>query len=479
MEHPRVIFVASELNPIAKVGGLADVVGALPKALTNFGVHVAVVLPFYDAIDRKRFSIQPTATEFPVTFGSVQETVHVYRTTIPATRIPVILLENPRFFSGKTIYGSDSAFAETFQEIQRFIFFSFAAAEYIQRLPQAPHIVHAHDWHAGLVSSILKTHGLSIPTILTIHNLGNPGKWNEQEVRNFAGTHLDLTDDDATDGSINLLAHGIRSADWVTTVSPTYAKEILTPEYGEGMEMFLRTRKDRLVGILNGIDTELFSPKTDSQIAATYSSDSVERKEINKRALQRECTLPESNALLCGIVSRLTADQKGIDLVIAAIPELLKFNLQLVILGTGKKKLEQALKAAAKKYPNLVAKLTFDSALAQRIYAGCDTFLMPSRFEPCGLGQQIALRYGTLPIVRDTGGLHDTVRSHTRRDGTGFLFPDCTSVSLTHAVRIAHDLYHSNKPRWKTMMRNAMAQDVSWNKSAAEYLHLYQRAMVS
>ena len=479
MHHPNVLFVTAELNPLAKVGGLADVAGALPKALFDQGIDVQAVLPLYDVIDRDAFDVEPTGESFTVAFGDVSETVSVYSATIPGSSVPIILLDNPTYLGNGGVYGSKTAIAGTFKEIQRFAFYSFAIAEYVKQLEAQPEIIHCNDWHTALVPSVLKLRGLEkIRTIETIHTMGNQGPWNERELREFVGDGIDLSDDNDTDGVVRILVNGIKSADWVTTVSPTYAQEMLTPEYGAGVHEFLQKKQGRTAGILNGIDTEVFSPASDPDIVQQYTLKTLDQKKANKEALQRELKLPQTDAVLYGLVSRLTIEQKGIDIILDSLPELAKLNAQFVFLGTGEEILEKRLREASEEYPNVAAKLDFDAVLAQHIYAGSDAFLMPSRYEPCGLGQMIAMRYGTIPVVRDTGGLHDTVPPHTSEDGRGFVFTDSTPAAFTKIIQTATDVYHNDHKRWMELVHNGMSTDFSWEASAREYIHLYDQVMI-
>lgn len=479
MQHPKILFASSEVTPVAKVGGLGDVAAALPKALALHGADVEVILPLYDIVDRTLYDIQPTGIELNVRFGNVSERVAIYRTTIPESSVPLVLLENSRFFGGGGVYGTKTSIAGTFQEIKRFAFFSFAIAEYIASCSKRPQIVHCNDWHTSLVASALKVRGISnIRSLLTIHTMGNQGPWSEQELREFVGPNVDLTDDNDMDGIVRLLVHGIKTADWITTVSPTYAQEILTSEYGEGVHPFLQQKRSRLSGILNGIDVAVFNPANDPNIPRNYTLESISEKQINKHALQRELGLPETDAILFGLISRLTTKQKGIDLALDALPILSHRNAQFVLLGSGESPLERRARELDKQYPNVAARLEFDAALAQRIYAGCDAFMMPSRFEPCGLGQMIAMRYGTLPVVRDTGGLHDTVPDYTSEDGRGFVFRKPTASAFVEQMNACMDVYEHDHARWMELVRNAMTADFSWEASALEYLHLYEQVMV-
>ncbi|MBI2644259.1 MAG: glycogen synthase [Candidatus Wildermuthbacteria bacterium] len=464
----KILFAASECTPIAKVGGLGDVIGALPKALATFdvalakeGCDVRIVLPKYREIDLTKEKVEHISS-----FSYRGEEIKVYRGTLPGSSVPLYLLENERYFGENGIYFERTAFVGSWKEIARFLFFSELVGEFLPSVQWTPDIVHCNDWHTAAIPYFLKRKGIEAKTLLTIHNLANQGKWDEQQIREF----LQITNEQEFPQG-NILRQGIISADLLNTVSPSYAKEILTKEYGEGLEDILRPRKKDLFGIVNGIDVERFNPATDPDLKSKYSLKNPELKKENKRYLQQIIGLPvDSSMPLFGFIGRLTS-QKGIDLILETIPFLRETNCQLAVLGVGGKEYEDGLETAAKNFPqNISSHIKFDAVLAQQIYAGVDFFLMPSKFEPCGLGQMIAMRYGTIPIVRKTGGLGDTVE-HGK---TGILFEEYNSQQLLSALKKALELYRNEK-KMQNMIACAMNQDFSWQKSAKKYLQLYQK----
>lgn len=483
MQQPRLLFLAAELNPFAKVGGLADVVGALPKALKKQGVDVRIMIPKYGMIDPKQYPMQRVLRRVPVKFYNRTYTVDVYTTRLPGTSITVYLIDQKHFFDTGGVYYSKTAFVGTFKEVERFLFFGRAALESLPRLGWKPNILHCHDWHTAFIPVWLKTvyccdnsFYASLRTLYTIHNLANQGISNLKvlKVAQVSRKALPSLERDARNNDIDLMVQGILTSDALNTVSPTYAREILTPEFGEHLDPVLRLRKRDLYGIVNGIDTEVFNPETDSHIPQRYSTQSFDRKKINKEALQRLCGFEmDSRVPIFGIVSRLT-NQKGLDLVLALRRELAQFPLQLVILGTGDPKIERSLATLAKRLAHKMRVfLKFDAKLAQTIYAGSNFFLMPSRFEPCGLGQMIAMRYGTPPVVRATGGLADTVQ-HSK---TGIVFHEYTPQALLAALRTALRLYQ--QPRYIAMAKAGMRKDLSWERSAQVYMRLYRKLLIS
>lgn len=493
MLNLKVLFIASELTPIAKVGGLGDVAGALPLALKKLGVDIRVALPKYGIIDDKKYPSKLEIKNIKVKIGGKKELVNLYSTLIPKSNVPLYLIDNQKYFGSQGVYGSKTAFVESVNEMHKFIFFSESILKIFEPLKWQPDIIHCNDWHTGILPLLIKISSLKIhpvksprsgelakgelfnrvKTIFTIHNLANQGVWNTKEIFNFLGVtgleHPNLKKRDKK-GDFNLMQQGILNADLINAVSPAYAKEILTPEYGCSLEKNLKKRKSDLYGIVNGIDTNFFNPETDPEIKSNYSIKNLDKKIENKLSLQKELGLTENkNFPLMGIVSRLTY-QKGIDLIIKILPDLVKLNCQLVVLGEGQTSYQEDLLKLAKKYPkNISSQIKFDASLAQKIYAGSDIFLMPSLFEPCGLGQLIAMRYGTVPVVRSTGGLKDTVNSKN-----GFIFKKSDESELLKTIKKSLAVY--KKPAdWRKLQINGMKQDFSWNKSAKEYIKLYNR----
>jgi starch synthase len=472
----RILFVASEGLPFSKTGGLADVIEALPKTLVAGGHEVAVVLPRYKKTPSK---------------GAV-----VARPAIPlgaGLRNPAILdggrvngvqyffVDDPEYFDRDQIYGT--AKGDYPDNAERFCEFSRAAIEIAGQVWK-PDVIHCHDWQSALVPVLLRTQDegdaqlRSLPVVLTIHNMGYQGVF-PREALLRAGLPDSLFHMNGLEfyGKVNYLKGGLLFADRLTTVSPKYAEEIQTPEYGHGLEGVVRGRADRLSGILNGADYTVWDPEHDKLIAARYSAGDFSGKWECKQDLLQEFGLPEGNLErpVAGIVSRF-ADQKGFDLLEEVADELLEEELAIVALGAGDAKHERKLRNLARRFPARMAlKIAYDNTLAHKVEAGSDLFLMPSRYEPCGLNQIYSLRYGTVPVVRATGGLDDTVESFDEGSGqgTGFKFREYSGPALLQAVREALAVYE-NKAAWRRLQTRGMAKDYSWNASAAEYGRLYQ-----
>jgi len=479
----KILFAASECAPYAKVGGLADVVASLPKALIDYGQNIGIVLPRYEGINLKKYQFKLISV-----FNFKKEKVKVFQGKLEKTNIPVFLLENDKFLSRGEIYPSKN-FENGFFSIKRFLFFSQLVLELVFRGIFEPDIIHCHDWQTAFIAPLLKikfrdflkkspnlAKKTKIKTILTIHNLPYQGEWNPEAVFNFLGfkgDELDTFQIRDKSGDFNILQQGILNADIITTVSPNYAKEILSKEFGEELYEDLRRRKKDLYGILNGIDTELYNPKTDKNLKVNYSAKDFQKKNINKLELQRILGLPENlEAPLFGFIGRLTG-QKGIDLIIDSLPELIKLNCQIVILGAGEKDYEQKIIRILKIAPqNISINIKFDSVLAQKIYGGADFILIPSRFEPCGLVQMIAQRYGTVPIARATGGIVDSVEDKV----SGFLFKEFKKDEFLKAIKEGLSFYFQ-KRKWLKIVKNAMKKDFSWKKSAKKYLKIYHKLL--
>lgn len=469
----KVLFAASEMAPVAKVGGLGDVIGSLPKALRKIGVDARVIVPFYENIKKeKELKIEFLGNVF-VKLSKEKERAGIFKTRVGG--VEVFLIENKKYLSAGEIYFSSTAFISRFAEIERFLFFSAAAAEILRNgaLPFKPDVVHANDWHTGALISFLKTAALPLKTVFTVHNLGNQGKWNAEEVEKFFGKKNIFR---RFGSDFNFMAEGISSAGAITTVSPSYAKEILTKQYGENLENILKARKKHLKGILNGVDYDFFNPAKDDFLFKKYSLKNSAAKEANKLAFQKRFGL-ETGAKIpfFGMVSRLTG-QKGVSIILAVCGDFVeKYGCQFAFLGTGEPNYEKELTELAKKYPrNVFVKIGFNEGLARKIYAASDFFLMPSRFEPCGLGQMISLKYGTIPIVRETGGLKDTIKN--KKNGFTFVRPDPTALSK--AINEALNLFQNEK-KFAAMKRRCMAEDFSWDKSADEYKRLYGKLLIS
>lgn len=480
----KILFATSELNPLAKVGGLADVAGSLPQALKKLKIDIRVILPRYDVIDEKKYCLK-FLNETKVKFGQINELVKIYETKIPDSDVLVYLLENKRYLTGGGIYFEKSAFVEKFTEIERFLFFSQAILITLPTIGWQPNIIHCQDWHTALIPLLVKLNFGSnkIKSLFTVHNLANQGQWRAQEIFNFLGLRGDEVESFKSDSKkekvdLNLIQQGILNANLINTVSPSYAQEILTPEFGEGLEETLGKRKNDLSGILNGIDIKIFSSENDKEIKSNYSFENLEKKQDNKKDLQQTIGLSVSDKIVFSFVGRLT-NQKGSELIAQIIPEIIKDDCQFIFLGQGHDDYENELKELAKKHPqNIYTRIGFDAALAQKIYAGSDVFLMPSRFEPCGLGQMIAMRYGTVPIVRAVGGLKDSVENikiiNNKITGTGFVFEKYNAQELLVTIKKAMEIFE-NKEKWRQIQINAMKENFSWQASAKEYIKLYNK----
>lgn len=464
----RIVFVASEAFPLAKIGGLADVTSSLALALQESGHEPCLMLPAYGSIKAPLQDVPGKSVT--VSFTGRQEQVNL-KTTGLKGRVPVYLLENDRYFGRGGIYDRD--------ELERFLFFTRVVPEVIAELDLRPDIVHCHDWHTSLVLLWLKHAGMAVPGVYTIHNLAYQGPFDRQFLlrSGLASVWQKYVPAGAPRPEMNFMSQGILLADIVTTVSPTYASEILTRQYGEGLEPLLSYRRNELCGIVNGIDYDEYNPAADAHLARNYDSTTLETRTENKLALQRQSGLPpDPEMALFGMVSRLE-EQKGIDLLLQTIDSFMaETKAQLVILGRGREHYHRSLAEAALKYPHrLSVFITYDEGLARLIYAGSDVFLMPSRFEPCGLGQLMAMRYGAVPLVRRTGGLADTVHDVTEAGGNGFVFQDYDVREMLSAARRAERGFH-HRSQWQDLMRRNMELDFSWRASAGRYEGVYLRA---
>ena len=477
----KILFAASEVAPFAKTGGLADVAGSLPQALAALGHDVRVVLPRYRQIDAGTYGLAHVAT-FYVPLASWKERCDILAGRLGA-HVPAYFINKDIYFNRPELYRTPQG--DYHDNAERFIFFSRAVPELCRILNFSPHIIHCNDWQTGLVPLYLKRFYRDVAqlrhtrTVFTIHNLGYQGVFGKRDLA-LTGLGWDVFTPDSIEywDNINLLKAGIVHTDVVTTVSATYSREIQKPEFGHGLDGTLRKRAHDLFGIVNGIDNEEWDPLHDPSLPQPYSAARPAGKQACKRELQEQLGLPLEGAPVLGMVTRLT-DQKGLDILLDAAPELLYQQAQLVILGTGDERYHRALAEMADRHRDRMrVLLRYDDALARRIYAGSDLFLMPSRYEPCGLGQMHALRYGTVPIVRRTGGLADTVADYHPRTGkgTGFVFDEYTAEALVVCVKRALAAYRQPK-RWKTIMQAGMKVDFSWTNSAKEYVKVYHTAM--
>ncbi len=480
----RVCMFSAEARPYATDGGLADVVQALPATLANLGIDVRVFTPLYRQV-RKTAKLKKIADLPPVQMGSVVYPSALF-TDEQQTTPSNYFIENDEFFDREGVYNEPATGEGYPDNFERFNFFMLAALDAVKHLAPAPQVIHCHDSQTGLVPAYLKLSRISDPfyrgisTVFTIHNLAYQGVY---EKAKFALTGLR---DDLFYamgpfefyGHLNLMKAAICYADVLNTVSPQYAREIQTPELGYGLDNVLRTRQNDLYGILNGIDTKVWDPATDPLIFAPFSSDDLAGKGINKERLQDLCGFAIRDVPLIGMISRLV-DQKGFDLFLDSREQLNRMDCQWVVLGTGLKKYQDSLRELTRESPEKFAVfLEFNTTLAHRIEAGCDMFLMPSRYEPCGLNQIYSMRYGTIPIVRHTGGLADTVRDVNSKNGlgTGFKFNEYSSTELLKAIARAAEAWRDQEV-WQKLVRNAMAENFSWERSARQYLELYSKAI--
>jgi starch synthase len=471
----RLLFVAVEMDPLAKVGGLADVVGSLPIELNRRGQDARIILPFHGTIDRHRFDVERIAAQIPAEPPWEGEEIALWRTRVAS--VPVYLVENEPFFDRSEVYQDDDA--------ERWAFFTSALLTVAPHLGWTPDVLHLHDWHPALVASRLINRPdhpwAQSATMFTIHNLVFRGDFDPDAAARWRLPEEAFVPPEgvARRDLFNAMAQGILHASVISTVSPTYAEEILTPPFGAGLDPLLRARRDRLHAVLNGIDTEKFDPATDPDLVCNFDVDHLDDRAANKLALQRALDLPiDAKIPLAVMVTRLY-DQKGSDIAALAFHDLLRDrNLQFAVLGAGDPAHERLLGQLKERFPRKVAlAFRFDSSLAQLFYGGSDFFLMPSRYEPCGLGQMIALRYGSIPIVNRTGGLADTVVDYglSPGTGTGFVFSGANPHELTHAVERALAVYE-DPARWRQIQERAMRADFSWGQSAERYIALYKQA---
>jgi len=482
----RVVMIAAEATPYAKVGGLGDVVGALPRALEQLGLELAIMIPAYGNNSSVALRGAPCiqVSGFDVPMDSSVEHAEIFQTRMDGTRIDVYQIASQRYFQRDGIYDDPSTKEGYLDNMERFLFFMKASVELIQRLGTPFDIIHCHDSHTALVPGLIDSrYGGSrafsgIGTLFTIHNLAYQGLY-PKEALDFAGippVYFYPNSPFEYWNQVNFMKAGIEIADKVNTVSPTYSEEIqASSEMGLGLEGVLLKRKADLSGIINGIDYEEWDPTTDPLIPACFSEKDFSGKGKCKEHLLNYFNLSRSKERvpLIGIVSRL-ADQKGFDLIAEAIDDITSLNLKMVILGTGQQQYHDLFRSIAARYPGKIGvQLTFDNAMAHRIEAGCDMFLMPSKYEPCGLNQLYSFRYGTIPIVRKTGGLADTVIPYDQKNSTGFSFSEYSSREMLGCIKQALEIF-SDETCWRDLMVRAMRQDWSWSNSAKQYKRLYR-----
>ena len=470
----KVLFVASESHPFIKTGGLGDVIGALPKSLKDLGVDVRVVLPKYKNIKKEIIEECEYITCFNVRVGWRTQYCGIFKYEYEG--VTYYLLDNEYYFKRDGLYGY-------YDDGEKFAFFDRAALEFLKVIDWQPEVIHCHDWQSGMLPVLHKLEYrrdlfyYDMKTVFSIHNLFYQGNCAPEILPELFGYDYEAYFNKSLEfnGAVSFLKGGLNYSDRISTVSESYAKEIQTGEYGEGFDGLLRQKNNILSGIVNGIDYDEYNPEVDKFIFKNYSVDTLEDKAFNKASLQKQLGLPvKQNVPIIGVVSRLT-HQKGCDLIINCIDRLLQKDVQVVILGTGDYLYEQTFKRLQITYPDKVsANILFDVKLSHKIYAASDMFLMPSLFEPCGLGQLIALRYGAVPIVRETGGLKDTIFPYNQYNGlgNGFGFKNYNHQELINTIEYALDVY-SDKEAWESIVKQSMESDNSWKKSAQKYKELY------
>ena len=472
----RILMVAAEGLPFIKSGGLADVIGSLPNELAKKGHEVRVIMPLYLKIAQKFHHEFTLEAQFSVSIAYHEVPVNIWSTM--RKDVKFYFVEHKGYFEREEMYGH-------IDDGERFAYFQKAVIEMCNQLNYFPEIMHCHDWHTGMIPAMCKEgHSFderyrNIRFVYTIHNLAYQGNFGVEMLDSCLGLDYRIYDNGNVryDGGISFMKSGILYADKVTTVSPTYSQEILTPQYGEHLEMVLNIRKYDLWGITNGIDIEYWDPKNDPEIPYHYNKVNVKKaKGLNKEALQKELGLNvDQNVLLIGVVSRLTW-QKGFYLMMEKLSEICAMPIQLAVLGSGEASIEEKMaQLEAGNKGKIAFYKGYNDSLAHRIDGACDLFLMPSLFEPCGISQLISMRYGTLPLVRETGGLKDTVTPYNEfeKTGNGFSFANYNSDEMLQVMYNAIDVYYNRKEDWKILVRNAMNTDVSWAKSAETYCQLY------
>jgi len=461
----RVVFLSSEVSPFSKTGGLADVSGTLPKILAKKGIKVFVFSPYYKQV-KGNFSFVKNSSlalkEHTLKFGIFEKKEKGVR---------FFFIKQKRFFDRDGIYGSTKG--DFPDNALRFIFFQKAVLHSLKELKIKPDVFHLNDWQTSLIPVLKKNVFANIPTVLTIHNLAYQGEFSPS----FA-PYADLRFEELPYGRFNFLMLGLLNCDFITTVSPNYAKEILTKKFGCGLEGILRKRKNKIRGILNGIDYSVWNPEKDKFIPHRYSAKDISGKEKCKAELLKLCKIPHKKSMVASFVGRF-AEQKGVEIIADALPTILKKGISFVMLADGEGPWKKRFLKIQKQFQDRFSlNFTFDEKLAHEIYAGSDVFLMPSRFEPCGLGQIIALSYGTVPVITPVGGLKDTVKPYNfrRKTGTGFFLKKYSSQSLVEAVLKANRCF-KNENSWKKLVKRAITQNFSWDKSAQKYIIIYRKLL--
>ena len=465
----KVLFVAAEAAPFVKVGGLGDVIGSLPKALQDENVEARVVLPLYSSIDREKYNLRYKQYIF-IDLGWRHIYCGIFETEVNG--VTYYFIDNEHYFNRSSVYGQDD-------DGERFAFFSKAALEILPFIDYKPDILNANDWHTALSIIYLddfKSRGLDfykdIKSVISIHNIEFQGRFNPYEMGNLFGLDNKYFDALIYNGDLNLLKGAIQLSN--STVSETYAHEILDPYFSYGLDSILKIEQGKLHGIVNGLDIDKFNSETDKQIFKNFNINTLKDKVENKLKFQEELALEvNENIPMIGMVTRLT-HQKGIDLVLHVADEILKTGAQLIILGTGDSHYEDALRALEyRRHDKVRSLIMFSSEMSSKVYSSCDMFLMPSKTEPCGLSQLISMRYATVPIVHRVGGLRDTVEPFDGKYGTGFTFESFDAYDMLDAVYRATYCYYQERHNWNKLMKNTMVQDVSWKKSALKYINMY------
>ncbi|MBI2416196.1 MAG: glycogen/starch synthase [Candidatus Kerfeldbacteria bacterium] len=494
LRNPRILLVGAEVTPLAKVGGLGDYIGSLPKALAQHQVVPTVAVPYHHVIDRSYPDLKKIKLgEIAVAFYHHLEVVTIWKTTLPNSTVPLLLFQNQRFLSRGEIYNSKHVWdpvqrrlaSRRLRDPIRYLFFSQAVFHWLTLHPTAYQLVHANDWHLAPLLALLKSHHATatIKSLLTIHNVDIGWRGVAKPFRLY-GRYVDLLPlalhplidwrRVKQQGAVRLFELGIVQADIVNTVSPQYAKELLTRTYGRGLEQLLHQRHRSFSAILNGLDTDWFNPATDPSVPYQYTVRSRVRRLHNKLWLQQRVGFTQNAGRpLLGMVARIV-EQKGVDLLLASLPTLRRLGVQIIITGTGEAKLEHALKQAQHRHRSwFYFHNAFDVRFSQQIYAGSDMFLMPSHYEPCGLSQLIAMRYGAVPIVHATGGLKDTVFNGRN----GFTFSEPTATAFVRTIDQAVQLYRTQPNRWQRYIKAGMTANYSWDQSALQYVKLYRRVL--
>jgi len=480
----RILFVTPEAVPFAKTGGLADVAGALPKFLNLLGCELILIMPYYRMVKQSGLPLQYLGEGIEVPLGDETLQAEIYRGELNQN-IPVYFIARDEYFDRQHLYGTSKG--DYFDNVERFTFFSRAALTFSQHLQFSPDIIHHHEWQTGLIPAYLKSIYRNDPffartaVVFTIHNIAYQGLFKKEKFP-ITGLPMEMYNPEGIEfwERINLMKSGIVYADVINTVSQKYSGEIQTSEYGYGLEGILKKRKEDLNGIINGVDYQDWDPSHDTRLIARYNLKDLSGKRECKKDLLKEYGLPPSleKAPLLGMISRL-ADQKGFDLLAEIIDELLSFDIGFVLLGTGEQKYHDLFSRIAQKYPKKMGvRLAYDDQLAHKIEAGSDLFLMPSKYEPCGLNQIYSLKYGTIPVVRATGGLEDTITHYdpSTGKGNGFKFVRYDAKEFLNQIKVAMDFY-AQPEHWARLIRNAMSSDFSWERSAEAYLELYQKAL--